>query len=178
MIQIGASAATIDTPIEHLMACHRRIEQRLETLINAAGHMGIDRAGALKAIRKSLEFLDTSGALHTQDEEASLFPRLRPKLSSSEVVFVDSLEAQHVEAGAVYADLKQLATTLNSPGGSSTDSIASYRDCASRLRALYRDHIRAEDEILTALAKRSLGELDISEISREMRARRATHEKV
>ena len=49
---------------------------------NAAGHMENDRAGALDAIRKSLEFLDTSGALHTQDEEDSLFPRLRPKLSS------------------------------------------------------------------------------------------------
>jgi hemerythrin-like domain-containing protein len=173
MIQIGASAATIDTPIEHLMACHRRIEQRIETLINAAGHMGNDRAGALEAIRKSLEFLDTSGAMHTQDEEASLFPRLRPKLSSSEVAFVDSLEAQHVEAGAVYADLKQLAAMLKSTEGATADSITSYRDCASRLRALYRDHIRAEDEILTALAKRSLGELEIIEISREMRARRA-----
>jgi hypothetical protein len=30
MIQIGASAATIDSPIEHLVACHRRIEQRAE----------------------------------------------------------------------------------------------------------------------------------------------------
>ncbi len=173
MIQIGASAATIDTPIEHLIACHRRIEQRLETLINAAGHMGNDRAAALEAIRKSLEFLDTSGVLHTQDEEVSLFPRLRPKLSSSEAAFVDSLEAQHVEAGAAYADLKQLAVMLASPDDATADSIASYGDCAGRLRALYRDHILAEDEILTALAKRSLGESEISDISREMRARRA-----
>jgi hemerythrin-like domain-containing protein len=178
MVQIGASAATIDTPIEHLMACHRRIEQRLETLINAAGHIGNDRARVLEAIQRSLEFLDTSGALHTQDEEASLFPRLRPKLSNSEAAFVDSLEAQHVEAGSVYADLKRLAATLNTSGSSTADSIASYRECASRLRALYRDHIRAEDEILTALAKRSLGELEISEISREMRARRASPKKV
>lgn len=39
MIQIGASAATVDSPIEHLMACHRRIEQRLDTLVNAACHL-------------------------------------------------------------------------------------------------------------------------------------------
>jgi hypothetical protein len=60
MIQIGASAATIDSPIEHLVACHRRIEQRLDTLINAAGHVDDDRAGALAGIAKSLHFLDTS----------------------------------------------------------------------------------------------------------------------
>jgi iron-sulfur cluster repair protein YtfE (RIC family) len=178
MIQIGASGATIDSPIEHLMACHRRIEQRLETLVNAAGHLEYHRAEALNAIRRSLEFLDTSGALHTQDEEASLFPRLRPKLSDSEAAFVDSLEAQHVEAATVFADLKQLAAALNTPSGSIADPIASYSDCARRLRLLYRDHILAEDQILTALAKRSLGESEISEISREMRARRALSEKV
>jgi hemerythrin-like domain-containing protein len=168
MIQIGASAATIDTPIEHLMACHRRIEQRLETLIHAAGHLENNRTAALEAIRKSFEFLDTSGALHTEDEEASLFPRLRPKLSSSEVAFVDSLEAQHVKAGALYSQLKKREAMLTD-----AHSIASYLECATRLRALYRDHIRAEDEILTALARKSLGDLEISEISEEMRARRA-----
>lgn len=167
MIQIGASAATIETPIEHLMACHRRIEQRLDTLINAAGHLDDDRAAALNAIRKSLEFLDTSGALHTEDEEASLFPRLRPKLSASEISFIDSLEAQHVEAGSIYAELKRLVHDL------AGDSVGRYRECAERLRSLYRDHIRAEDEILTAMAKRSLDDAEIHEISQEMRARRA-----
>jgi hemerythrin-like domain-containing protein len=176
MIQIGASAATIDTPIEHLMACHRRIEQRLETLINAAAHITSDRIRALETIRKSLEFLDSSGALHTEDEEASLFPRLRPKLTTSELAFVDSLEAQHVEAGAVYTELKRLAAGLAGPNDPIAASIDSYRDCASRLQALYRDHIRAEDEILTAIAKRTLGESEISEISREMRARRSKRE--
>lgn len=173
MIQIGASAATIDTPVEHLMACHRRIEQRLETLINAAAHIPHDRARALAAIRKSLEFLDTSGVLHTEDEEASLFPRLRPKLSTSELAFVDSLEAQHVEAEAVYTELKRLAATLDSPDAPPAGAIDSYRDCATRLQALYRAHIQAEDEILTAIAKRTLAASDTSEISREMRARRA-----
>ena len=65
MIQIGASAATIDTPIEHLMACHRRIEQRLETLIDAAGHMVKDRTGAIEAIRKSFLSFWTLAACST-----------------------------------------------------------------------------------------------------------------
>ena len=113
MIQIGAPSATIDSPIEHLMACHRRIEQRLDTLIKAAGHIGKDRLAALAAIASNLHFLDTSGALHTEDEEASLFPRLRPKLSATEIAFVDSLEAQHAEAESIFSELKRLAVELD-----------------------------------------------------------------
>lgn len=112
MIQIGATVATIDSPIPHLMACHRRIEQRLDTLVNAAAHILTDRAAALDAIRKSLYFPDTSGALHREDEEASLFPCLRQKLSPAEIRFIDSLEAQHVEAGSIYSELKRPALAL------------------------------------------------------------------
>jgi iron-sulfur cluster repair protein YtfE (RIC family) len=115
MIQIGASAATIDSPIEHLVACHRRIEQRLDTLVSAASHLQDQRSAALAAIASSFSFLDTSGVLHTKDEEASLFPRLRKKLSASEIEFVDSLEAQHVQAEGIYSRLKQLASQLLSP---------------------------------------------------------------
>jgi hemerythrin-like domain-containing protein len=170
MIQIGAPAATIDSPIDHLMACHRRIEQRLDTLFNAADRIEIDRAGAQTAIQNSLRFMDTSGERHTEDEEASLFPRLRPKLSSQEIAFLDSLEEQHVKAGSIYSELKQAALALAAEP--TADSIRRYRECAQRLRSLYRDHIRAEDEILTALARRSLDAGEIHEISREMRARR------
>jgi iron-sulfur cluster repair protein YtfE (RIC family) len=152
------------------MACHRRIEQRLDTLFNAADRIETDRAGALAAIQNSLRFMDTSGEQHTEDEEASLFPRLRQKLSSREIAFLDSLEEQHVEAGAIYSELKQAVLDLGAEA--STASIRQYRECAERLRALYREHIRAEDEILTAIAKRSLDAGELHEISREMRARR------
>jgi iron-sulfur cluster repair protein YtfE (RIC family) len=95
MIQIGAPAATLDTPMEHLMACHRRIEQRLETLVAAADHLTGNRQAALDAIEKSITFLDANGNMHTRDEELSLFPRLRPKLSAEEREYIDSLERQH-----------------------------------------------------------------------------------
>jgi len=155
------------------MACHRRIEERLETLIKAAGHIENDRTAALDAIAKSLQFLDTSGVLHTEDEEVSLFPRLRQKLSATEIAFVDSLEAQHGEAESIYSLLKQLASELNARNTPSPNLIGRYRGCAERLQSLYQAHIRAEDEILTAMATRSLGELEIAEISREMRERRS-----
>ena len=176
MIQIGAPAATIDSPIDHLMACHRRIEQRLDTLVNAADHLINDRPAALNALANSLHFLDTNGLRHTEDEEASLFPRLRPKVSPDEIGFIDSLESQHAEAESIYAELKLLAARLNLEGGLSPEPIGHYRACAERLRSLYRSHIRSEDEILTAMARRSLGESELAEISKEMRERRVSHE--
>lgn len=174
MIQIGASAATIDSPIEHLVACHRRIEQRLDTLVIAAGHLHNRRTDALAAIASSFSFLDTSGVLHTEDEEASLFPRLRQRLSASEIEFVDSLEAQHAQAEAIYSRLKQLASQLSAPGDIDSIRLAEYLECAEALRALYRAHIHTEDEGLTALATRFLSEPELIDISREMRERRSS----
>ena len=37
---------------------------------------------------------------------------------------------------------------------------------------MYRDHIRSEDEMLTAIARRWLTEAELSGITREMRERR------
>ena len=178
MIQIGASAATIDSPMEHLMACHRRIEQRLDTLVNAAGHLHNQGRAALAAIASSFAFLDTSGVLHTEDEEASLFPRLRQKLSASEIEFVDSLEAQHVQAEAIYSRLKQLASQLSAEGDIVPVLVGEYVECAEALRAFYRAHIRSEDEVLAALAKRSLSEPELVDISREMRERRTSRSSI
>jgi hemerythrin-like domain-containing protein len=166
MIQIGAQPATIETPIEHLMACHRRIEQRLDTLVNAADHLLLDRGMAIVAIEKSFRFLDTNGALHTEDEEVSLFPRLRLHLTHGELEFVNSLEQQHREADQIYAELKAVAANI------SAEAAPRFRERAERLRTLYREHIRKEDEILTRIARRTLTTSEMGEIVQEMRARR------
>jgi iron-sulfur cluster repair protein YtfE (RIC family) len=173
MIQIGASSATLDAPVDHLLACHRRIEQRLDTLLAAADHLRSNRQDALDAIRKSLHFLDSNGAMHTADEEDSLFPRLRPKLSGEEVAFVDALEEQHEAAEALYSELRQLVSRIASETEVPSDLTEQYRDCASRLRALYREHIASEDQILTPMARRSLTPGDLAEMTVEMRHRRA-----
>jgi hemerythrin-like domain-containing protein len=173
MIQIGAPSATLDAPIDHLMACHRRIEQRLETLVVAADYLQDDRPAALDAIRKSLLFLDSNGAMHTADEEDSLFPRLRPKLSPEELSFLDGLENQHVEAEAIYAELRRIVGEISSEPRVPGRLVDSYRDCAERLRGLYREHIESEDKILTPIARRALSESDLADLTEEMRRRRA-----
>ena len=172
MIQIGLPTATIDTPLEHLTACHRRIEERLDTLVKAADLLLADQATALAAIVRCLEFLDGSGALHTEDEECSLFPRLRVKLLADQVAYLDSLEEQHVTAGTILMRLKELVGEATRVSQASGELAEQYRECAEQLRSIYRSHIQSEDSILSALAKQSLSEFEIAEIAGEMRARR------
>src|SRR5579883_1576389 len=110
MIKIGQKPATIDRPIEHLTACHRRIEDRLATLERAGELLESPdetaKAEAMQAITSAIRFLDSSGVMHTVDEESSLFPRLLPRLDSGERDYVESLERQHREVDQAYAELK------------------------------------------------------------------------
>jgi len=173
MIQIGEKAAALDTPLEHLVACHRRIEDRLATLERAAGELRTDPETSLAAIGACLNFMDSNGALHTEDEEISLFPRLRPRLSSNELAYVDALEHQHREADSIYSELKgQVARLKNLGGAASVEETHAYRELAGKLREIYREHIRSEEEVLLRLARRSLNEGELREISGEMKQRR------
>ena len=160
----AAKEDTLSRPVEHLMACHRRIEERLETLERVAEHGAARPEEAKAALANALHFMDTSGVLHTADEEESLFPRLMPKLERGEKSFVAGLEHDHTEAHRLYTELKQLAA----------DPVfdARFASVVDRLAALYRAHIAKEDEILTAMAREKLTEQELSEVSREMVARR------
>jgi hemerythrin-like domain-containing protein len=139
--------ATLDRPLEHLVACHRRIEDRLSVL---------ERAG--EAIAGCFRFFDSNGAWHTADEEDSLFPRIQARLTPEELAFLKQLEQEHREAEGLYSELQDLA--------------GRFRTVAGRLCELYRGHIAAEDETLIAIGNRVLAEAELREISGEMKARR------
>lgn len=82
-----------------------------------------------------------------------MFPRLREKLSASELTFVDSLEREHIKAGTICADLKKITLTMGIAAEPSAESVEDYLDYANRLRALYGSHIRAEDGVFVELAR-------------------------
>jgi hemerythrin-like domain-containing protein len=172
VIRIGEPATTIDTPLEHLTACHRRIEDRLATLERAADRWRDAPELALEAIRKSILFLDSSGALHTMDEEQSLFPRLRPRLTGEEAAHLDRLEQQHHEVESVIAELKGVVAQIAASPEQSVPLDTRYRELVNQLTGLYRPHIQFEDDVLIRLARRVLDAGELRDISEEMRSRR------
>lgn len=164
----AAERSSLDRPLEHLMACHRRIEERLAGMERAAEHLEERREEALAAFARAFAFLDTSGALHTADEEESLFPRLTPLLERGERTYLAGLEHDHTEAHRMYAELKGLISSPEEAG----EWAARVRGLVERLAAHYRRHIASEDETLQEYAGRLLSAPALAEIAAEMRARR------
>jgi hemerythrin-like domain-containing protein len=164
MIKLGEPKSTLDKPLEHLRACHRRIEDRLDTLERVIPHLAAARRDeALAAIRNAIAFLDESGVRHTEDEEQSLFPRLYAKTATEDAAFLAHLENDHQDAEAQYARLKQIVAS---------GEFSEYAATVARLCAIYRRHIQEEDTMLTPLGERLLSEADLAEIAAEMRRRR------
>lgn len=158
-----SEAATLDRPLDHLVACHRRIEQRLDTLERVGQHYDSRPEQAREALTACFRFFDTNGLFHTQDEEESLFPRLRARLCAEELAYLDRLERDHDEAHKLYSELKAGPADL-----------PRLRELIWRLCELYRRHIASEDEVLTELGRRLLTAEELRQISQEMRRRRTS----
>ncbi len=166
-----SARTTIDYPLEHLVACHRRIEERLEMLERAGAHLAGRPDDALEAIDAAFRYFDSSGVLHTADEEQSLFPRLRPRLLPDELEMVARLDREHREAEALYAELKAAVARLRKdPHNEQLGE--EYRNLVKRFTELYNSHIRLEDNELVRVAKRDLTRQELDAISREMKQRR------
>ena len=146
------------------MACHRRIEGRLEILERAVAHWEDRPTEAREAVRNVFRFLDSSAVQHTADEEESIFPRLMPQLERGERAYLAGLEHQHSEAHRIYAELKALVES----GGAAQDLSA----LVDRFATHYRQHIASEDDVLQSYAREHLTAQQLDDIAAEMKRRR------
>lgn len=169
-IQSTPAASTIDSPVDHLQACHRRIEERLATLERVAPALLTRANEALEALQAVFWFFDSSGVTHTADEEESFFPRLAGKINAEESAFLAALEAEHARAEALYDELKSAVANFAKPP--SEDDQRRYTEIVAALCGIYRAHIRNEDARFRDLAARLLQPADLDAIGKEMRQRR------
>lgn len=159
-------------PLRLLMDCHRRIERffgQLEAVVACrwSGDLSlVDR----QTLATALDYFDQAARRHTEDEEQSLFPRLRRR---EVLVELDKLEADHRQTAIQHRRLGVLGRRWLANGKiTSTD----YVDLCAVLKALktaYTDHIQCEDECIFALAARVLTPAELNEIGTEMAQRRA-----
>jgi len=161
---------TLDEPLRHLTACHRRIEERLDTLERVTPHWELRPDDALAAVRSAFRFFATNGVWHTEDEERSIFPRMRERLNNDEREYLAELERQHDGAEAAYGELCSIVAEFHEPA--SKEWIASYEGAARKLARLYREHIASEDTRLVEIGTRILGEAELQSIAAEMKERR------
>jgi hemerythrin-like domain-containing protein len=157
---------TFTDPIRHLQACHERIEDRLQTLERVADQFAERPEEAAEALRSCFRFFDTNGVWHTEDEEQSVFPRLRPALSPEEEISLQRLESEHQNADRLYAELKLSASTVEPL------DLSSFRQRVSEFCSHYRTHIRFEEPLLDSVAAK-LKPAELAEIAVEMKRRRS-----
>jgi len=173
-------AVSIQDPLQHLVACHERIEERLQTLERVSGRLRSDseekRQEAREALDKALEFLETMGTLHTQDEEQSVFPRLLANGRDEGPMLMEltsMLEGQHREKEAVFKKLlDHVAAFPPAPAPPSEQQGSLFEGLVAQLAGLYRPHIMIENQRLIPLSTEYLHEPDLEQIREEMRNRR------
>jgi hemerythrin-like domain-containing protein len=147
----------------NLQRAHARIEERLQELEQAADTLA-DPArapSALEAMAGVLDFFSTFGVQHQDDEEKTLFPRLR-----SLPDFAKMLEAFDFQHRMAETEQRALAARVRdfSPAGA-----AEVRTQAHRFAEVHRAHILAEERGLFPLAEKHLPRHVLVEMDRELR---------
>ena len=169
----------VHEPIQHLLDCHERIERSLRIVQDAVSSLALSepvlRAEAAAALDYELALLQVLAELHTQDEEQSLFPRLRANLSEDPFglrELMQNLESQHREKEAAFEEVADSLRNFSAkPGARAEEQLARLEGLVGRLADLYRPHITLENERLIPNCRPYLTPADLEGMQREMRLR-------
>jgi quercetin dioxygenase-like cupin family protein/hemerythrin-like domain-containing protein len=166
-----------DQPLGLLSDCHRRIERFLDAMISV-----LERAGERSlvaeerdALEVALRYFETAAPRHTQDEDESLFPRLRAcALASARAAMtrIDALQADHRRAESLHAEVADLCRLWLDTGPLARPQRQQLARLLGDLREIYVRHIAVEDHDIFPLAGQVLNERELAQIGLEMAQRR------
>jgi len=152
-------------PFLQLERCHRRLEEACDALSIASA----DRDGQTIADVKS--FLDRQIKRHEEDEDESLFPRLRQiDAATSLIPVVDRLIQEHRQHEALHAELAKVMSEVPAP--SNEQAWSAIESVCERIARAYRAHIEVEEKELFPEAQRLLTDDARAAMLAEMSARR------
>jgi hemerythrin-like domain-containing protein len=168
-----------DQPLGLLSDCHRRIENFLEMLIRVLEQSN-QGASALsdeqrRALEAALRYFQVAAPRHTQDEEQSLFPRMRASdnaAASRAFERLDALEHDHREADVAHAAVDRIGRQWLEAGVLAAPCAQEIGQLLHKLRDLYARHIAVEDSELFPLAARLLDQQQLEQLGSEMAQRR------
>jgi hemerythrin-like domain-containing protein len=166
-----------DEPLGLLSDCHRRIEHFLRVLgqVAEAASGGPLTAPQRADAEAAVRYFATAAPTHTADEEESVFPRLRASTdpaAASALVLVDRLQHDHDVANERHRAVETLMRRWLDRNVLEPDRLTELRQQLAALRAIYESHIAVEDRELFPAAARLFSAGELSDIGREMEARR------
>ena len=169
--------ADFDQPIELMMDCHRRIENFLGVLrrvVDEYRDRELDQQ-ARDALTTSLNYFRQAAPRHTEDEEKSLFPRMRqvddPKVHEV-MTALDRLESDHRKMEAAHARVDEIGRHWLADGKLDSATHAEAETLLGEMAAGYAQHIRLEDEEVFVLASKVLKADALAGVGEEMKQRR------
>jgi hemerythrin-like domain-containing protein len=124
------------------------------------------------AVQSALNYFHVGGLRHTADEEESLFPRLRAKLSSTDGEDLDRLENDHRCANDLHAAVDALYSEWIEAGRLNSEEEQRLHASSLQLKNLYEEHIQVEEGIVFPRAAEVLDSRTIAAIGQEFVARR------
>jgi len=177
-VQIGGKPlADFDQPIELLMDCHRRVEKFLQVLLQVAERSENGRLGVtdVSSLETALEYFVRAAPRHTEDEERSLFPRLKasgdPRAREA-LSRIERLEADHKQADAGHKRIDELGRLWLLEKVLPGEQVLEFAQVSRELIAFYGSHIRCEDEEVFPIARAVLSAEALQSIGKEMKERR------
>ncbi len=163
-------------PLARLQDSHRRIERFLELTRDLALRTNQPPTAADREhLRLALRYLRKGPRSHSEDEEASLFPRLRQARASNQadaLMTIDDLEKEHNAAAHSHRLVEELFERWMQSGPLNRDQYTRIVNTTSSLREAYRVHIEFEDTVLFPLATQLLTQEQLHAIGEEMLTRR------
>jgi pyridoxamine 5'-phosphate oxidase len=165
-------------PLGLLVHCHERIEAQLSALERAGE---ILRAGDARSLPRVFATIDGAcahfaipGVKHTEDEEVSLFPRLRERGGTARdaLAAMTELESQHRRGEQLHAEIDELVGILPRDGSADAKELDRFNELVAELTTLYRPHILLENNFVFPIAADVLPASEIQALGEEMRARR------
>lgn len=173
----AAPAAGFDQPFEMLQACHERVERMLGLLERLAAHL--DTVGGDDAARRAaqdvMRYFDLAGPAHHEDEERHVLPRLAASPQADLRALAQRLHRDHLAMAAQWQAVRaDLVAVAAGPGPAAPDAArtARWRGFA----ALYREHVRAEEDQAYPAARAGLEGRSEAAMGREMATRRGAAE--
>ena len=157
--------------------CHRRVERFLGVLVTIASerHGGRLDPNDVEAMMTALRYFAEAAPKHTEDEESSLFPRLRVVGGNDgdrACEIMSRLERDHVLADEHHREVQTLGRRWLREGTLRDEDAERLSSRLGALLELYAAHIAVEDGTLFPLAEAALDDDAKRVIGVEMAERR------
>ena len=172
-IELISAAPGFDDPLGLLSACHGRIASQCATLMRLPEHLKIlgSDEQAMQAANRVLNYFNTAGKHHHQDEEIDLFPLLVTLAAEDDnpliVITIQELLAEHAAIESLWLPLACTLTQISGRQHVIPEALS-----VEKFVNLHRSHIMKEDDLIFSYARQKLTPAQILSLGFKMAARR------